>query len=138
MPTEPDSPLSLDLNRTITSAVQARVEAEVLAALSGDATLAAMVAAALNQAVEVKDQRTYRTTTVPFLHKVLSDTLQAAAKAAVQKLVVEEADALEAEVRKVLRKDMAGIAKALTQSLTDAAGRGYGINVAIELRTPQS
>lgn len=125
-----------DLNATITAAVNARVEAEMMKALSGDATIGAFVTAALAEKVDAKHDPYGRAPQITYLSKVLRDAIQAATKAAVEKLISEEIDNLEAEVRKALRRDLRRIAETLTQSLVSAAGKPYGVNVSVELKMP--
>lgn len=125
--------LVLDLNQTITAAVNARIEAEVMKALSGDDTIGRFVTAALQQPVEVKDGRTYRTERVPFLTLTLRQAIQEATKAAVVRLVAEETPKIEDEIRKALRRDIPGIAAGLTEGVTKTVQRGYGINVDVAI-----
>lgn len=124
---------TLDLNETIAAAVKARVEAEMMKALSGDETIASFVTAALQQNVQY--ELNYRKVTEPYLTHVLRKTIQDATKAAVVALIAEEAPAIEAEIRKALKRETSSIAQALTRSLVDTAGKGYGFNVNLELRS---
>jgi hypothetical protein len=124
------------IDATIAAAVHARIEAEVARALMGDEVIGQYVAAALSQPVEVKDRSSYRTTTVPFLTTVLRKAMQDATEAAVRTLIASEMDAIETEVRKALRRDLAAIAGTLTKSLVDAADKTYGINVDMTVRMP--
>ena len=130
--------LGLNLNETITAAVKAKVEGELIAALSGDAVIGAFVAAALNQKVTVKNAAGYGTTDVPFITKVLQDAIREQAKAALARLIAEEGVNIEAEVAKALRRDLKHIASSLTKSLVDAADKTYGIDVKIDLKMPMS
>ena len=124
---------TLDLNETIASAVKARVEAEMMKALSGDATIATFVSAALQQNVQYEVN--YRKVNEPYLTMVLRKTIQDMTKAAVVALIAEEAPTIEAEIRKALKRETSSIAQALTQSLVDTATKGYGFNVNLELRS---
>ena len=128
--------LNGDLNAVIANAVSARVQSEMLAALSGDETIGKFVTAALQQRMEVTDSRSYRTEMVPFLTVVLRDTIQNAAKEACKRLVADELPAIEEEIRKALRRNIAGIATAMAKDLGDKAASAYGINVNLELRMP--
>ena len=129
--------IDTDLNSVIVSAVNARVEAEMMKALSGDMTIGKYVVAALRQNVEVKDPHTYRTTTEPFLTNVLRKAIQGATVAAVQRLIAEELPTIEEEVRKALRRDVKRIAETLTGSLADAAAKSYGVKVDLSLLMPE-
>ena len=123
------------IDATIQAAVNARVEAEVMRALSGDEVVGRYVAAALSQKVEVK-RADYRTEKVSFLTVTLEKAIQAATQDAVQTIIEEELPTIEAEVRKALRRNVVGIAEALTQSLADAADKTYGVKVDMTLRMP--
>lgn len=124
-----------DLNAVITSAVNARIEAEVTAALSGDAVIGQFVAKALQARIEV-DRGNYRKEPMPYLTHVLEKAIQEATKAAVTRLLAEEVVAIEDAVRKALRRDLARIASTLTKSLSDAAARTYGVDVHLDLKMP--
>lgn len=127
--------VELDLNQTITSAVNARIEAQVLAAMSGDEVLGQMVASALNQPVKVtKDS--FSRDTEPYVTHLLRQVIQDATHLAVTRLVAEERDMIEEEIRKALRRDVKRISESLTNSLVDAADRGYGIKVDLSLQMP--
>jgi F0F1-type ATP synthase delta subunit len=130
------TPIDTDLNKVIVSAVNARVEAEMMKALSGDETMGKFVVSALRQNVEIKDPHTYRTTVEPFLTNVLRKAIQEATVAAVQRLIAEELPSIEDEVRKALRRDVKRIAETLTQSLADAAAKSYGVKVDLSLLMP--
>lgn len=129
MPPDP----TLDLNETIAAAVKARVEAEMMKALTGDETIATFVVAALQQ--NVQHEVNYRKVNEPYLTSVLRKTIQEMTKAAVVRLIAEEAPQIEAEIRKALKRETSSIAQALTRSLVDTAGKGYGFNVNLELRS---
>ena len=129
-------PVMLDLNQTITSAVQARIEAEVMKALSGDEAIGAFVAAALNQNVEFKDSRSYNTVREPFLRNVLRKAIQAATVEATQRLIAEELPTIEDDIREALRRDVKRIAETLTNSLAEAAAKTYGVKVDLSLLVP--
>lgn len=130
------TPIEGDLNHVIVSAVNARVEAEMMKALSGDETMGKYVVAALRQNVEVKDPHTYRTTAEPFLTNVLRKAIQQATVSAVQRLIAEEMPTIEEEVRKALRRDVKRIAETLTNSLAEAAAKTYGVKVDLSLLMP--
>lgn len=127
---------TLDLNATITAAVNARIEAEMMKALSGDATIGSFVTAALQQQVEVPKKVGYGTERVPFLRHVLCEAIRKATEDASRRLVEEEMGSIEDAVRKALRRDVGRIAETMSKSLADAAARAYGFNVTVDLRMP--
>ena len=131
--TEPEN----SIDATITAAVNARVEAEVARALSGDEVLGRYVTAALQQTVEV-NTGDYRKQKVPFLSKVLHDAIQAATKRAVAAWL-EDADErarLETAVVTALRSSRDEIASNLVDQVVAAADKPYGVTV--ELKFPNS
>lgn len=128
--------LGLNLDQTILSAVKARIEAEVVRAMSGDELLGTFVTAALQQEVQVGDP--YNRKKIPFLTHVLQEAIREAAQAAVRKFVADEVESIEAEVRAALTRDVAAIATSLSQSLVQAADKPYGVSVTVELTMPRS
>ena len=126
-----------DLNATIASAVNARIEAQVAEAMSGDAVLGRYIQSALRQTVEVnKRDGSYGKERVTFLSATLGDAIRDATKAAVAAYFAQHADDLEAEVAKALRRNSKDIAVTLIESLTAAAAKPYGVNVAMSLKMP--
>jgi hypothetical protein len=124
-----------DLNTVIASAVQARIETEVLAALSGSDVFAQFVNVALNRKIEVKDPNSsYRTRETTYIAETISKAIQAATKAAVEKVIAEEAPQIEAEVTKELRRNVKGLAAQMVGCVVDKAASPYGITV--ELKYP--
>lgn len=124
--------LEKDLDETITAAVNARVEAAMLEALSGDEVLGQYVTAALQEKVE--NRRTYRTE--PYLTMVLKDAIREAAKDALKAVLVEDRERIEDEVRKAIRRDAPKIAQSMVGSLVDRAASTYGLRV--ELQFPEN
>lgn len=131
--------IGLDLNQTITHAVQARIEAEVAKAFVSDEFLASYITAALQQQIEVKvGDYSYDRKKVSFLHHTLSEAIRMATKTAVAKWLAANSEQLEAEVEKALRRETKSIASALAQSLLNAADKTYGVDVKIDLKMPRS
>jgi hypothetical protein len=127
------TPADEDLNKVIASAVNARVEAAVMSALAGDETIGRMVTAALRQAVEVPDpDRQYGKIRVPFLNHLIQTAMREATKRAVEKVLIEEAEAIEDECRKAIKRQAAGIAATLAGQLQDAAAKSYGVSVTLK------
>lgn len=119
-----------DLNQVISSAVQARIETEVASALAGSDLMAQYVAAALHQKIKIEDRYdryTKRETT--FLKETIDGAIRTATKAAVAKVIAEEAEAIEAQVATEIRKNVKVIAGQITKSVVDKAESPYGITV---------
>lgn len=123
------------IDTAIGASVKAKIEAEVLKALSGDDVFATFISAALNQQVEIKTDR-YRSEKVPFITSVLRKAIQDSVKNGVAELITEMQPELHAEIKKALRRNMDGIADSLTKSLTAAAERGYGFKVDLTMNVP--
>ena len=125
--------LSTDLNATIANAVTARIEAEVTAALSGDEVIGKYVSAALQEPVEVKNNRTYRTEKVPYLRHTLNQAFRAMVKDALARVLEEERETIEAEIRKALKRESGAVAEKFTAALTERAAQSYGITVDVKI-----
>ena len=125
------SNIGTDLNATIASAVNARIEAEVMAALSGDEIIGRFVTAALQQ--KVGDQR-YGKQQRTFLAAALETATKDATKGAVGRLIEEERPLIEDEIRKALRRNVKTMADSIVGNLADKASSAYGVSV--ELRLP--
>lgn len=124
--------IETDLNSVISSAVNARIEAALVGALSGDEVIGRYVTAALTQPIEVGSSYNKRKTT--FIKHTLDAAMQDIAKAAVARVLTEEVGEIEAAVRKELRANISAIAQQLVGSVTKAAESPYGITV--ELKYP--
>jgi AAA+ superfamily predicted ATPase len=123
--------LDNDLNATIANAVNARIEASVMAALSSDDVLGKYVAAALNQPISI--DRNYRKIETTYLQHTLRASVQEATKAALVRVLTEDQELIEDEVRKALRRNVAGIAAGIAGSIADHAKKGYGVQVTVRL-----
>lgn len=118
------SDLGVDLNKTITAAVTAKIEASVMEAFTSDGVLASYVTAALMQPMTVKNPNSYRDEKVPFVHAVLQDAIQKATRAAVEATVADNRPMLEEAIAKALRAQSKTIAAQMVGGL-GTAGRGY-------------
>jgi hypothetical protein len=123
------SEITQDLNTVIASAVNARIEAQVAEALAGDAMIGKYVAAALGQTVEIPSRNGYGKDKVTFLKAVLDKATQAATKAAVERVIGEETEAIEKAVRKELRANINTLAVQLVGSVNEAVEKAYGVKV---------
>lgn len=128
------NPIDSDLNQVIVSAVNARVEAAVAAAMSGDEVMGKYVAAALNQPVEIPDGTSYGKKRVPFLRNVINNAIRDAAKAAVTQVVTEQRPAIEAAVRASIAERLGDLANNLVDGLAKTSASPYSVNVALKFR----
>lgn len=121
--------LNDDINATIATAVNARIEAAVMESLSGDDVLARFVTAALTQPVK---QDTYdRSPRKTFLAHTVQKAIQDATRAAIEALVEEEKPRIEDECRKALRRNLPAVAERLVDGLR-MARYSVSVNVAEE------
>ncbi len=131
------SNIEQDLNTTIAAAVNARVEAQVFAALSGDEVIGRFISAALNEIQPQRDRYSTREKPQTFMARTLEVAIQKATKAAVERFIEEEVASIEDEVRKALRRDLKRIAETLTGSLVEAAHKAYGVKVDMSVVIPK-
>jgi coenzyme F420-reducing hydrogenase delta subunit len=123
-----------DLNDVITSAVQARVEAEVAAALSGTDVVKEMVVGILQRKIEVKDGGGYRTRETTVIAEMIDKAMLTATREAIGRVIAEEADAIEAAVAAELRRNVKAVARTLAGQLQETARSSHGLSV--ELKYP--
>jgi hypothetical protein len=127
-------PLTGDLNTVIATAVNARVEAAVVAALSGDDVIGRYVTAALQQEIEVEDRSTYRKVKMTFLNKVLMDAIRNTARTAVGVALEEEKEQIHKLVRAAVKRNLGAMTDKMTDKLLEQAGSQYGLTVDLKWR----
>lgn len=119
--------LDKDLNETITSAVNARVEAAVAAALLNDESFTKFVTAALHHPVKTDS---YSRETKSYISHLLEKTIEAKTKEVVAEEIAGAAEQIRDEVRKALRKSIGVIADQLVDGFVEnASGRHPSIKV---------
>ena len=123
------SALGQDLDKTIVAAVNARVEAAVLEALSGDEVIGRLVTAALQQKIQARGS--YQTKSM--LQHVIDETIHGCVQRAVAKALDEEVQVIEDAVRKQLKRDAASVAAQLVGAFRTATD-GYGLRIDITNR----
>ena len=120
------SNISNDLNTTITAAVNARVESEILAAMSNSDILQSFVTAALS----TKVSGGYRDKEKTLLSHLLETTIQEQAKSVVAEEITKMQPAIREEVRAALAKSVGVISDALVDGfVANASGRYPSIEV---------
>lgn len=127
-------PVEGDINKIIASAVNARVEAAVLAALSGDEVIGKLVIAALSEQVPATNDR-YDSKKTTYINRVLRDSIKEATADALRRVIAEELPTIEEEIRKELRRKVKQIAEGLATQLGEKAASAYGVKV--ELMLPE-
>ena len=120
--------LTEDINATIATAVNARIEAAVMESLSGDDVLARFVTAALTQQVKQGDFYS-REKPKTFLAHTVQKAIQDATVAALEALVEEERPRIEEECRKALRRNLPAVADRLVDGLRTSR---YSVSVNVE------
>lgn len=118
--------LENDLNQTITAAVQARVTADVVAALSSDEALGAMVTAALQELVSTGDWNRRE----PLITSLLKKTVAEVAKATILEEIKTFEPMIRSEVKAALAKSLGVITDSLVDGFVDNVTGTYpSINV---------
>lgn len=123
-----------DLNTVITSAVQARVEASVIAALADADFFKTYVINALNAPVEVSDGTSYGKKKIPFMSHLIAQAIREATKTAVQGWINAHSDDLAELVEAELDRESPRIAREMVGRMREKANDTYGLHV--ELRWP--
>ena len=116
-----------NLSAIISEAVQAKVDAAVMEALSGDDVMGRYITAALQEEVKGGYSRDKQT----FLQKAIKDALQKATEVAVNNFIEGETKALESLVEKELKKQSKSIAAGMVDSLAEQAKSQYRMNVSV-------
>lgn len=121
------SNLSSDLDKTITSAVQSRVEAEVLASLADSDLLGKFVTAALSEKVKVGG---YSGESKPLITHLVQSAVTDQAKSVISDEITGLAPLIRQEVREALKKSVGVIADSLVDGfVASAQGRHPSIRV---------
>lgn len=120
-----------DLNDIVTKAVSAKIDAAVLAALSGNDTMGRYITAALQRQIEVPDGSGYGKKREPFLHNVVSTAIQKAAVDALHGVVDEMRPQLIEQVRKELRRQLPALTEALVATGMESMKAAYRTKVAV-------
>lgn len=122
-----------DLNATIAAAVNARISAQVAAALSGDEVIGKYVAATLQQKITVRGKN-YRDVEISFIDKLVGDSIREATEAVVKEVIASEVDAIREATRKAVKAKVGSLADAFADALLEeATTKNYSaIKVAIE------
>jgi len=120
-----------DLNQTIVHAIQARIEADVAAAMLQEETWLTFVQSALQQPLSLDNGRTKTT----FLRHTLNGAIETATKQA----VADELEAIKPEIAKEVRKALRSSIGVIADSLVDgfvanAQGRYPSIKVEFQSR----
>lgn len=122
--------IDTDLNATIANAVNARIEAEVIKALSGDEVLGAYVAAALAEPVA---RDSYGRNKPTRLQTAITDAISNATKDAIREVIAEDMPRLKEEVRKCFRRDADKLAQSVVDGLAGSLATSYGVSVTMTL-----
>lgn len=120
------SNITNDLDATITAAVNARVESEILATMANSDIMQSFVTSALSTTVSGG----FRGKDKTLLSHLLETTIQEQAKAVVAEEIAKMAPAIREEVREALAKSVGVIADSLVDGfVANASGRYPSIEV---------
>lgn len=114
--------LTTDLNATIANAVNARIEAQVLAALADSDVMGRMVTAALQKKVNTGAYRNNETT---YLQSLIGKAIEEKTVEVVAAELDTIRPLIETEVRKALRKSVGVLADSLVEGFVQAAAGSY-------------
>lgn len=123
-----------DLNQIIVSAVNARIESAVIAAFSGDEVIGRMVGAAMNEEIEVKQDKDYyssRRYKTTFIKHTIATSIQEATQKAVKRLIADQSAEIEAAVQAELKRQVKPIAAQMVGKLNEAVKDAYGVTVSL-------
>lgn len=125
-----------NLDTIIAQAVEAKISAAVLQALSGDEVMGRYVTSALQQIVEIPEYPgSYSKKKVPFLDHIIRTAMRNAVNEAVRELLAGETENIKTQVAKALRSHASTIAEQFVAQLTDRTIKNtYGLEV--NLRFP--
>ena len=117
-----------DINQIISAAVNARVEAAVLEAMTSNNTMATFVQAALSRKVTTPGG--YSRDEKPLLTHLLHTTIEEQTKVVVAEEIKKSQEVIRAEVRKALNKSIGVITDSLVDGfVANAEGRYPSIKV---------
>lgn len=111
-----------DINQIISAAVNARVEAAVLEAMTSSNTMATFVQAALTRKVSSSG---YSRDEKPLLTHLLQTTIEEQTKAVVAEEISKNKDVIRAEVQKALSKSIGVISDSLVDGFVSNAQGSY-------------
>lgn len=123
--------LGKDLNDTIIAAVNAKVTAEVFAALNTDEVMAGFINTAMMQPVKVEQ---YGSKTEPYLTVVIRKAIQEATKAAISEWMADNEGILKTRVREALSTQVEEMAGALVQGAIDSTSARYSTKVDVKFQ----
>ena len=123
--------LGKDLNDTIIAAVNAKVTAEVFAALNTDEVMAGFITQAMMQPVKVEQ---YGSKTEPYLTVVIRKAIQEATKSAINEWMADNEGVLKARVREALSTRVEDMAGALVQGAISATSARYSTKVDVKFQ----
>lgn len=114
--------LTTDLNATIANAVNARIEAQVLAALTDSDVMGRMVTAALQKKVNTGAYRNNETT---YLQSLIGKAIEEKTAEVVAADLETIRPLIETQVRAALRKSVGVLADSLVEGFVQAAAGSY-------------
>lgn len=123
--------LGKDLNDTIVAAVNAKVSAEVFAALNTDEVIGNYIMSAMMQPIKIEQ---YGSKTEPYLTVVIRKAIQEATKKAIGEWMADNEGVLKTKVREALTGNIEQMAGALVEGAIEATGRNYMTKVDVSFQ----
>lgn len=123
--------LGKDLNDTIIAAVNAKVSAEVFAALNTDDVIAGFITQAMME--PIKEDR-YSSKTEPYLSIIIRKAIQEATKTAINEWMADNEGVLKARVRETLSTQVEEMAGALVQGAIENTSARYSTKVDVKFQ----
>lgn len=123
--------LGKDLNDTIIAAVNAKVSAEVFAALNTDDVIAGFITQAMME--PIKEDR-YSSKTEPYLSIIIRKAIQEATKTAINEWMEDNQGVLKSKVREALSTQVEEMAGALVQGAIESTSARYSTKVDVKFQ----
>lgn len=123
--------LGKDLNDTIVAAVNAKVSAEVFAALNTDEVIGNYIMSAMMQPIKIEQ---YGSKTEPYLTVVIRKSIQEATKKAIGEWMADNEGILKSKVREALTGNIEQMAGALVEGAIESTSHSYMTKVDVSFQ----
>jgi hypothetical protein len=123
--------LGKDINATIVAAVNAKVTAEVFAALNSDEVFGQFVSQAMMEPIQ-PDR--YSSKREPYITNVIRTAIQKATREAINEWMKDNEGVVKSKVRDALALRMEDLAGALVEGAIEATGSNYSTKVDVKFQ----
>lgn len=118
--------------KVINEIVKAEITTQVMKAMSGsDELIRKIVSGALALKVDEKGNPSCYSSAVPFLDRVLQDTIRDAAKSAIQEYVKSAEGQIKKAIEAEMKKNTKSLVQAFTRTILETTGSSYRLNVSV-------